>query len=241
VPNFNEAAELGPGNWQGLARHAGVMAKATHEGRLPVRPYRDSDLEAIYDICVRTGDNGGDATGKFENPRLLADIFAAPYVYLEPSLAFVLPDAADRPVGYVLGTANTAGFVRAYREKWLPLMASSYPVPAPGVPVRDDWLLEAFHRPERMLITGVYDFPAHLHIDILPSHQGGGNGRRLIETFMAAAAIAGASGVHVTVAVANARAHGFYRRVGFEPLPIAGDGPVVNYGRLTQVGEKGPM
>jgi GNAT superfamily N-acetyltransferase len=171
----------------------------------------------------------------------LADIFAAPYVYLEPSLAFVLPDAADRPVGYVLGTANTAGFVRAYREKWLPLMASSYPVPAPGVPVRDDWLLEAFHRPERMLITGVYDFPAHLHIDILPSHQGGGNGRRLIETFMAAAAIAGASGVHVTVAVANARAHGFYRRVGFEPLPIAGDGPVVNYGRLTQVGEKGPM
>jgi GNAT superfamily N-acetyltransferase len=217
------------------------MAKATHEGQLPVRPYRDSDLEAIYDICVRTGDNGGDATGKFGFPRLLADIFAAPYVYLEPSLAFVLPDAADRPVGYVLGTANTAGFVRAYREKWLPLMASSYPVPAPGVPVRDDWLLEAFHRPERMLITGVYDFPAHLHIDILPSHQGGGNGRRLIETFMAAAAIAGASGVHVTVAVANARAHGFYRRVGFEPLPIAGDGPVVNYGRLTQVGEKGPM
>ena len=217
------------------------MAKATHEGQLPVRPYRDSALEAIYDICVRTGDNGGDATGKFGFPRLLADIFAAPYVYLEPSLAFVLPDAADRPVGYVLGTANTAGFVRAYREKWLPLMASSYPVPAPGVPVRDDWLLEAFHRPERMLITGVYDFPAHLHIDILPSHQGGGNGRRLIETFMAAAAIAGASGVHVTVAVANARAHGFYRRVGFEPLPIAGDGPVVNYGRLTQVGEKGPM
>jgi GNAT superfamily N-acetyltransferase len=92
-----------------------------------------------------------------------------------------------------------------------------------------------------MLLTGADDFPAHLHIDILPSHQGGGNGRRLIETFMAAADVAGALGVHVTVAVANARAHGFYQRVGFEPLPIASDGPVVNYGRLTQVGQKRAM
>jgi GNAT superfamily N-acetyltransferase len=217
------------------------MAKATHEGQLPLRPYRDSDLEAIYDICVRTGDNGGDATGKFEFPRLLADIFAAPYVYLEPSLAFVLPDDGDRPVGYVLGTANTAGFVRAYRDKWLPRLASRYPAPKADVPARDAWMLEAFHRPERMLLTGADDFPAHLHIDILPSHQGTGNGRRLIDRFVDAAGIAGASGVHVTVAVANARAHGFYQRVGFKPLPITSDGDVVHYGRLTQVGQKGAM
>ena len=217
------------------------MAKATNDGQLPVRPYRDSDLEAIYDICIRTGDNGGDATDKFENPRLLADTFAAPYLYLEPSLAFVLPDGADRPVGYVLGTANTAGFVSAYREKWLPRVVSLYPVPTPEVPARDAGMLGAFHNPERMLQSGTEDFPAHLHIDILPSHQGGGNGRRLIETFMDAAAVAGATGVHVTVALANARAHGFYLKVGFKLLPIVSDGPVVNYGRLTQVGQMGAM
>jgi GNAT superfamily N-acetyltransferase len=212
------------------------MARVTDEGKLPVRPYRDSDLEAIYDICVRTGDNGGDATGKFGYPRLLADIYAAPYVYLEPELAFVLPDAADHPVGYVLGTANTAGFVLAYRERWLPRMMSLYSLPTPDVPVPDAELLEAFHRPERMLHAGTEDFPAHLHIDILPSHQGGGNGRRLIETFMDAVAVAGASGVHVTVALANARAHGFYLRVGFERLPIASEEPVVHYGRPTGLG-----
>ncbi len=217
------------------------MAKPTNDGQLPVRPYRDSDLEAIYDICIRTGDNGGDATGTFENPRLLADTFAAPYLYLEPSLAFVLPDGADRPVGYVLGTANTAGFVRAYREKWLPRVVSLYPVPTPDVPAREAGMLEAFHHPERMLQSGIDDFPAHLHIDILPSHQGGGNGRRLIETFMDAAAVAGAPGVHVTVALANTRAHGFYLKVGFKLLPIVSDGPVVNYGRLTQVGQMGAM
>jgi ribosomal protein S18 acetylase RimI-like enzyme len=199
----------------------------------PVRPYRDSDLEAIYDICVRTGDHGEDATAKFYNPRLLADIYAAPYVFLEPSSAFVLPDADDGPVGYVLGTANTAEFVRTYREKWIPRLASRYPVPQPGVLVPDAELLDIFHDPERMLHSGLDDFPAHLHIDILPSYQGRGNGRRLIEAFMSAAALAGAPGAHVVVAVANARAHGFYLRVGFERLPIASEGPVVYYGRPT--------
>ena len=217
------------------------MVKAINDGQLPVRPYRDSDLEAIYDICIRTGDNGGDATNQFENPRLLADTFAAPYLYLEPSLAFVLPDSADRPVGYVLGTANTAGFVSAYREKWLPRVVSLYPVPTPEAPARDVGMLAAFRNPERMLQSGTEAFPAHLHIDILPSHQGGGNGRQLIETFMDAAAVAGAPGVHVTVALANTRAHGFYLNVGFKLLPIVSDGPVMNYGRLTQVGQMGAV
>ncbi len=216
------------------------MATATPEGQLPVRPYRESDLEAIYDICVRTGYNGEDATGKFENPRLLADIYAVPYVVLEPSLAFVLADSDDHPVGYVLGTADTAGFVRAYRDIWVPKLASRYPLPEPGVKVGDAGLLEAFHQPGRMLHSGIDEFPAHLHIDILPSHQGGGYGRRLIETFFDAAAAAGAPGVHVTVALANARAHGFYRRVGFEPLPIASDGPVVHYGRRIAPSASGP-
>jgi len=217
------------------------MAKTTDKGQLPMRPYRESDLEAIYDICVRTGDNGGDATGKFEHPRLLADIYAAPYVYLEPGLAFVLLDEAGQPVGYVLGTASTTEFVRAYKEKWLPRMASTYPVAAPGEPVPDAGLLEVFCHPEGMLNPATDEFPAHLHIDILPSHQGGGNGRRLIETFMDAAGGAGAPGAHVTVALANTRAHGFYERVGFKRLPIESEWPVVRYGRLTQVGQKGAV
>ena len=115
------------------------MARETDQGQLQVRPYRDGDLEAIYDICVRTGDHGGDATGKFENPRLLADIFAAPYLYLEPGLAFVLPDGADQPVGYVLGTADTAGFVSAVQGEmgprgWLRTTLSRRRTPRPAMP-----------------------------------------------------------------------------------------------------------
>ena len=45
-----------------------------------------------------------------------------------------------------------------------------------------------------------------------------------METFYAAAARAGAAGVHVTVTTANTRALGFYDRLGFRRLEITEPG-----------------
>jgi len=197
-----------------------------------LRPYAEGDLEAVYDVCVRTGDAGGDATGQSIYPRLLGDIYAGPYLFLEPGLAFVLDDGR-RPVGYVLGTADTAAFVRAYRERWMPHLAAAYPEP-PAVPsTPDEKLLETFHRPEHMVHPGLAGYPAHLHIDILPAFQGHGAGRQLIEEFCRAAAAAGAAAVHVSVAPSNAGAHRFYFAVGFEPLAVADPQPTVFFGRPT--------
>ena len=58
-----------------------------------------------------------------------------------------------------------------------------------------------------------------------------------METFYAAAARAGAGGVHVTVMAANARAFGFYRRLGFRPLEAAapGEGAGESAGEITVV------
>ena len=78
-----------------------------------------------------------------------------------------------------------------------------------------------FYTPERMLLPELDEFPAHLHIDVLPAHQGKGYGRCLITTFLEAAAHAGAKGAHVAVSPVNTRAQSFYLRVGFESLPIS--------------------
>ncbi len=194
---------------------------------LSIRRYQPGDEAAVYDICVRTGDDGHDATGKFADGRLLADVYAGPYLHLEPDLAFVLADG-QRPVGYVLGTAGTAAFVESYRREWLPRFASTRPAPlSPPATVAatpDEGLVATLYEPERMLSPVLGNFPAHLHIDILPAYQGGGHGRRLIETFVPAVARAGADGVHVAVSPTNTRAHGFYLRVGFERLDFAGGG-----------------
>ena len=104
---------------------------------------------------------------------------------------------------------------------------------------REDGMIALHYRPERLLWPGLEAYPAHLHIDLLPPFQGGGHGRALMETFYAAAARAGAPGVHLTVMAANTRALGFYRHLGFRRLepfsPLSpaqpGESAVVYLGR----------
>ena len=211
-----------------------------------VRPYRAADRAAVRDICVRTGDAGRDATGLLPDDALLPDVYADPYLHLEPQLALVLDDGR-RAVGYVVGTADTAAFVDAYRRAWLPRVAGRHPVPAelspaelppgagPAAPgSRHKQLLHALQQPKRMLEPGpavLAVHPAHLHVDLLPEHQGAGHGRALVAAFCRLVAQAGASGVHVGVDPANTGALHFYPRVGFVPLTVTESGGARYLGR----------
>ena len=58
------------------------------------------------------------------------------------------------------------------------------------------------------------DFPAHMHIDLLPHVQASGWGRRLIETELAALRAHDVAGVHLGVSPTNEQAIGFYRHLG---------------------------
>ncbi len=200
-------------------------------GVLDIRPYRTADLRAVYDICVRTADAGSDARGQYSTDDLMGDLFAGPYVHLEPELAFVLDDGGDA-VGYVVGTADTTAFVRRYRDEWIPLLGDRYPVPPPPPRTPEQEMVALHHRPERMIVPELAGHPAHLHIDLLPPYQGRGFGRKLISAFEAAAAGAGASGVHLGMVTANVRARGFYDRVGYSELPVPDPGPLTYLGKI---------
>ena len=193
-----------------------------------VRPYRSADRAAVAEICIRTGDAGEDASGKYPDPGVLPAIFALPYVEFEPELAFVVDDDGTA-VGYILGTADTAAFVERFRREWLPEVGPRYPPqegPAKG-------MVELLHHPERMLVPEVADHPAHLHIDILPGHQGTGLGKRLMTEFLTALGRAGVPRVHLGVATANTRARAFYDRMGFREIPVAGAEGAIYLGRET--------
>ena len=195
-----------------------------------IRRYEQRDRDAVYDICVRTGASGGDARGKYRSDDLLPDLFAGPYLLLEPDFCWVLDDG-ERAVGYVLGTPDTAAFARAWRERWIPRMADRYPVP-PRPPVTPDDAMVSllYDLPDAMVWLGLAEYPAHLHIDLLPGVQASGWGRRLISTFFAAARAAGAPGVYLVVAGDNTRALGFYDHLGFRRLSVADSAPVVYLG-----------
>lgn len=179
-----------------------------------IRAVRPDDERALYDICLRTGDSGEDATGRYQDPDLLGAIFVGPYVRLVPSLAFVGVDEVG-VAGYVLGVADTRPFEKACEHEWWPVLRSSYPRSLFPPQSPDGRLVDLIHRPPTADEDVVERYPAHLHIDLLPRLQGGGYGRRLLETLLDALRAAGAPGVHLGVGLANHRAIGFYERMGF--------------------------
>ena len=183
-----------------------------------IRPYRPSDLARLREICVRTGAAGGDATGRWSSDDLLPDLFLEPYVTASPEWAWVV-DEGDGAIGYVIATPNTRRFAQWWSRTWAPLLAARYPVPSPPYTPEEQLVLRGSD-PSVMLIPEVDEYPAHLHIDLLPEAQGRGYGRQLIEQHLVRAlSEADIPGVHLAIDGANARAAGFYRSLGFVELP----------------------
>jgi ribosomal protein S18 acetylase RimI-like enzyme len=197
-----------------------------------LRPYRTEDREALFDICVRTADNGGDSRLLYPDGELVPNIFAAPYAVLEPDLAFVVEDSG-RAVGYIVGTADTRSFVSRFRTEWLPGLATRYPAPAQTPSTPSEVMVDLMHRPERMLLPELAAYPAHLHIDLLPAYQRVGCGRMLMKTFLAALRLQGVPGVHLGMVSSNTPARAFYDRLGFHEIPVPDPGPLTYLGRGT--------
>jgi ribosomal protein S18 acetylase RimI-like enzyme len=186
-----------------------------------IRPYRASDRAAVGDVCLRTADNGGDASALYPDPDLMATLFAWPYVDFEPELAYVLDDG-ERAVGYIVGTADTPAFARRFRAEWLPAVSGRFPEPPAELVTRTDWMLNLLHTPERMVVPEAADYPAHLHIDLLPSFQGSGFGRALMTAFLTGLGSAGVKRVHLCVSQENTGARVFYDRLGFAEFEVPG-------------------
>ena len=179
-----------------------------------IRLYRPADRADVYNVCVRTAAAGGDATGIYSSDDLMPDVFAGPYLAFQPDLAFVV-DVGDRVAGYVIAAADTRAFAERVRQEWVPTFASKYPEPSPT----DAPIVAMGVDPERMLVPEVDEYPAHLHIDLLPELQGQGCGRALIDTLRAELARRGIPGLHLTMDPANLPARAFYDRLGFVELP----------------------
>ncbi|NNN30797.1 GNAT family N-acetyltransferase [Streptomyces sp. S3(2020)] len=199
-----------------------------------IRPYRPEDRAALEDICIRTAHNGLDSRPVYADPGILPVIFATPYAELEPDLTFVLDDGRGQAVGYILGTADTVRFADDFRAKWLPLVADRYPETSGPPTTPDEVMIPLLHHPERMVVPELAGHPAHLHIDLLPDHQGRGHGRELMRTFLRALRDRGVPAVHLVMATANVPARAFYDRLGFQEIDVPDfGGHVACLGRTT--------
>ena len=191
---------------------------------MTIRPATPADHDQIARICLLTGADGTDATGRFADDAALAEVYALPYLY-GPDCFALAWDVDGEARGYVLGAADTASFQEWFSDEWWPSRPRRE-----ARTENDGWLLPSAGNPRRTLIPQLDDYPAHLHIDLLPDQQGRGAGRHLIEAACELLAERGVPGVHLVPSSGNKGALAFYPRVGFE-LIATGD-TTVTFGRL---------
>ena len=181
-----------------------------------LRPYHASDLSMMYRICLLTGDSGKDASHIYRDPELLGHYYAAPYVVLEPEVCFVLT-CDEKPCGYIVGSKNTQEFCQRCELEWFPVLRNRYPLPARDDSSPDARIIRLIHS-GHVLKPELSEYPAHLHIDLLPEAQGQGQGRRLMNIFIEKLQDLKVPALHLEVGKANPGAINFYRRLGFEQI-----------------------
>jgi len=189
-----------------------------------IRRAGPQDLPYLYEICLKTGDEGKDATALFYDPYLIGQYFAAPYLFYPAGICFVVENGS-RPQGYLVAAPDSVLFSQWMEESWLPPLRERYPKPfRPEITrsPKEKWILESVHKPHfpgPVSRQGlVKDYPAELHIDLLPCIQGKGWGRALMERLDEELARLGVKGVRLGVGIENQGAIAFYRKTGFSVL-----------------------
>ena len=196
-----------------------------------IRLATKADEPALSRICLLTAHAGTSAEALHAYPELPGLLYALPYVNLPSTWAFLLVDKPGDPlehediVGYCIGSSDTRTFEAAASETWWPPLQGKYgPLLAP------DQLVEPPPKhADRQYINTIMNFPlasdaqimfspAHLHVNILPSHQRKGHGRQLIRRAMQYLDEQRINGVWLGFDPSNQKAAKFYERLGFKPL-----------------------
>ena len=182
-----------------------------------IRSYKSADTSAAYEICLKTGNSGQDATHLFSDPLVLGHIYVGPYMEFEPQSVFILEDDQG-PCGYIMGVLDSQTYYQWMHSEWLPKIRVDYKKPT-GDP--DTWnetekITNLLFQPEsQRLFPG---FPAHLHIDLLSRAQGKGQGKLMMDHFIDYIRKNKIPGVHLELSVNNDRAFRFYFIYGLQEL-----------------------
>ena len=180
------------------------------------------DLDALYNISLKTGDMGRDASGLYDDPKMVGHIYSAPYLVHSPELCFVIEDQ-EGIAGYVVGTADTRAFEACLEVNWWPALRKKYANPA-GISEEhwseDQYRANAIHNPYIIREDIAVDFPAHLHMNLLPRLQHKGYGSRLLGAWLAKARSLDVKAVHLGAGRSNVAGIRFWTKSGFQELTL---------------------
>ncbi len=171
---------------------------------ISVRKYEKKDFDGVRFTCLNSTDEKFDAeTGEF-----ILHTFCDYYIEHEPENCFVLDDDG-KAVGYIICAENYDAYKEIFDREYLPLTK-------PLGEERYKWALES------TILQNKYkeNYPAHLHIDLLPAYHRQGWGGKLLTALFDHLRAKGIKGVMLTAGKDNLNAGSFYKKYVFEQLEI---------------------
>lgn len=170
---------------------------------LSIRPFEKKDYENVQYVCLNSEEEGIESK---EVQEFVLHTFCDYYIDNEPENCFVLDDDG-KAVGYVICAENYDKYKKIFDEKYLPLNK-------PLEPRLYQWAEVS------TVLQNKYkkEYPAHLHIDLLPPYHRKGYGGKLIKTLFEHLKNKGVCGVMLTAGPQNEAGVNFYKKHGFTLL-----------------------
>jgi ribosomal protein S18 acetylase RimI-like enzyme len=183
---------------------------------ISVRQARLDDENAVAAICLKTAASGEDATGLYSREDMPGLVWAVPYLYASIEHCFVAQIDGE-VVGYMVTTPDSFAFQKWLNAQW----RKEFDARLKGFEAQTDAdknALRAAAEHRTMVPDYAQDYPAHLHINLLPEAQGTGLGRKLMDAACDKLIADNVIGLHLGVAEKNVKAIGFYQAMGFKRL-----------------------
>lgn len=182
---------------------------------MKIRKYKEKDFENFRKICIDTAPNSSKLSEK--KKKTLTLTYAEYYCEREGDLCFALADDNDNAVGYILGARDN----KKYEKQFLKYVMKIAKI-SPSAAV-SSYFGSKIYKPY------YNDYPAHLHIDILPDYQHSGYGTQLMDALKNEMKSRNISGVMLCVGSNNENAIKFYKKNGFEVLKNLAGGIMMGF------------
>ncbi len=167
-------------------------------------PYEPKYKEDVHFVCLNSE---GPCKSSKRGINFALAVYCDYYLENEPENCFVAVDDSDKAVGYIICAENFDVFRKRFADEYYTRIKK--------------WEFRRRKSAIRSIVPHEKyknEYPAHLHIDILPAYQRKGLGQKMTDVLLGHLKQKGVKGLMLTTWIKNVKGRGFYDKYGFSLL-----------------------
>ena len=169
-----------------------------------IRPYQTKDKENVRFVCLNSE---GPCKSSKRARNFTLTVYCDYYTENEPENCFVCANENDEAIGYVICAENFDVFKKRFVENYYSKI--------------NKWDFKRRKSALRSIVPHEKykeEYPAHLHIDVLPEYHRMGIGHKMTDALLEHLKKKGVEGIMLTTWIKNEKGRGFYDKYGFALL-----------------------